>query len=57
MARRGVAQALSELVGEGWLSLQDALELVDPILHGNARRLFDLKTKTRTLSNAPWARG
>ncbi|MCP5524296.1 MAG: amidohydrolase family protein [Verrucomicrobiales bacterium] len=57
MARRGVAQALSELVAEGWLSLSDALELVDPILHGNARRLFDLEAKTRTLAKAPWARG
>jgi len=56
MARHGVAQALSELVEEGWLALQNALELVDPILHGNARRLFDLETKTRALSKAPWNR-
>jgi len=54
MARRGVAQALAELVQEEWLSLQDALELVDPILHGNARRLFDLEGKTRALASAPW---
>lgn len=55
MARRGVAQALSELVAEGWLSLNDAMGLVDPILHGNARRLFDLEAKTRRLAEAPWA--
>lgn len=55
MARRGVAQALSELVAEGWLSLTDALELVDPILHGNARRLFDIEARTRLLAKAPWA--
>ena len=29
MARRGIAQALSELVEEGWLTLNDALDLVD----------------------------
>lgn len=56
MARRGVAQALSELVAEGWLALSDALELVDPILHGNARGLFDLETKTQVLAKAPWGR-
>ena len=54
MARRGVAQALTELVTEGWLSLSDALELVDPVLHGNARQLFDLESKTRVLAKAPW---
>jgi uncharacterized protein len=42
MARRGISQALAELVDEGWLTLSDALDLVDPILHGNARRIFRL---------------
>jgi uncharacterized protein len=56
MARRGIAQALSELVGEGWLKLNDALELVDPITHGNARRIFRLAQKTEALQQAAWAR-
>lgn len=54
IARRGIARALWELVDEGWLSLQDALELVDPILHGNARRLFRLAQKTEALRQADW---
>jgi hypothetical protein len=57
MARRGIAQALAELVEEEWLNLQDASELVDPILHGNARRLFSLDKKTRALASAPWIQG
>jgi predicted TIM-barrel fold metal-dependent hydrolase len=54
MARRGIAQALSELVEEGWLKLADALDLVDPILHQNARRLFRLAQKTEALHQADW---
>lgn len=55
LARHGVALALSELVEENWLSLSDAMELIDPIMHGNARRLFDLEQKTRLLEHAPWS--
>ena len=54
IARRGIAQALAELVEEGWLTLPDALELVDPILRGNARRLFRLDEKTAALERASW---
>ncbi len=54
VARRGIARALSELVEEGWLSLPDALDLVDPIMHGNAREIFDLAAKKRRLERAPW---
>jgi hypothetical protein len=42
------------LVEEGWLALDDALELVDPIMHGNARRIFQLAEKEKTLKAAPW---
>ncbi len=56
IARQGIAIALSELVEEGWLSLDDALALVDPIMHGNARQIFRLEEKGKTLKNAPWAR-
>lgn len=54
MARRGVAQALSELVEEGWLKLADALDLVDPILHQNARQIFRTAEKTEVLRQADW---
>jgi predicted TIM-barrel fold metal-dependent hydrolase len=55
ITRRGIALALSELVEEGWLSMGHALELIDPIMHGNARRIFRLAEKTKVLANAPWA--
>jgi len=51
MARRGIALALSELVEEGWLSLDDALEVTETIMHGNARRIFNLDKKTQLLKN------
>ena len=47
IARRGIALALSELVEEGWLSLSDAMDLIDPIMHDNARQIFNLAEKTR----------
>jgi hypothetical protein len=43
-----------ELVEERWLSLDDALELVNPIMHDNARRIFRLAEKEKALQNAPW---
>ncbi|MEN6429183.1 MAG: amidohydrolase family protein [Phycisphaerales bacterium] len=55
IARQGIALALSELVEEGWLSLSDAMELVDPIMHSNARQIFNLSEKTRVLESASWA--
>ena len=54
IARRGMAQALFELVDEGWLSLTDALDLVDMVLRGNAQRIFKLPEKVEALKNAPW---
>jgi uncharacterized protein len=54
IARRGIAQALSELVDEGWLRESEAIDLVDPIMHGNARRIFNLEEKERLLRTAPW---
>ncbi|MBN2477209.1 MAG: amidohydrolase family protein [Pirellulales bacterium] len=55
LARRGIALALCELVEEGWFSLDAALELVDPIMHGNARRIFRLDEKSKALRDVPWA--
>jgi predicted TIM-barrel fold metal-dependent hydrolase len=54
IARRGIALALSELVEEGWLSLSDAMDLIDPIMHNNARQIFNLAGKTRILENVKW---
>lgn len=54
IARQGIALALSELVEEGWLGLRDAMELIDPIMHGNARRIFNLEEKTRVLADVKW---
>jgi predicted TIM-barrel fold metal-dependent hydrolase len=54
IAREGISLALSELVEEGWLSLDDALSLVEPLLNGNARALFDVDAKARKLASAPW---
>jgi uncharacterized protein len=54
IARRGIALALSELVEEGWLSLSDAMDLIDPIMHGNARQIFNLAEKGRVLQDVPW---
>jgi hypothetical protein len=54
MARHGIASALSELVEEGWLGTADAMDLIDPIMHGNARKLFRLEEKEKVLRAAPW---
>ncbi len=54
IARNGIALALSELVEEGWLSLNNALELIDPIMHANARRIFNLAEKEKVLKNVKW---
>jgi predicted TIM-barrel fold metal-dependent hydrolase len=56
LARRGITTALAQLVDEGWLDRDAALDLVDPIMRGNARALFDLERKTERLKTAPWVR-
>ena len=42
IARQGLGQALSELVSEGWLAERAALDLVEPLMRGNARSLFPI---------------
>ena len=54
IARHGIILALSELVEEGWLELDPALELIEPIMNGNARRIFNLKEKTAVLKEVKW---
>ncbi len=56
IARRGIALALSELVEDGWLSLNNALDLTDPIMHGNARRIFNLVDKEKRLRDVSWGK-
>ena len=55
VARRGIALALSELVEEGWLSLDRAEELADMIMHQNARKIFNLPEKTKKLEAVRWS--
>ena len=54
IARRGITLALAELVEEGWVTLNDAMAMIDPIMHGNARSIFRLTDKAKALENAPW---
>ncbi|MHC4395717.1 MAG: amidohydrolase family protein [Planctomycetota bacterium] len=54
IARNGIALALSELVEEGWFSLNNALEITDTIMHANARRIFNLAEKEKVLKNVKW---
>ncbi len=41
VARRGLAQAVSELEYEGWVRESDVPDLVDRLMRGNAHELFD----------------
>jgi hypothetical protein len=54
IARQGLARALEELVSAGALSTAEALELAEPLMRGNARRIFRLAEKERVLAAAPW---
>jgi uncharacterized protein len=40
IARKGITQALSELVSDDWIVLNDALDLADDLMYKNAERLF-----------------
>jgi predicted TIM-barrel fold metal-dependent hydrolase len=55
ITRHGVALALSELVEEGWLSLDDAMALIEPIMYKNARQIYNLEEKTKILKNVKWS--
>jgi len=50
IARQGIAQALSELVEEQWLSLGEALALAPRLMHANARADFRLAEKSQALA-------
>lgn len=55
IARQGLARVLRGLVADGWMSKTQAIDLIEPLMRGTARRLFRIEEKQRTLSNAPWA--
>ena len=40
VARKGISQALHELVTENWITLSDALDLVDNLMYKNAEAIF-----------------
>jgi len=54
IARNGIYAALSELVEEGYVEQDDALELVESLMRGNGRRIFDLEKKYDATRKAPW---
>lgn len=54
LARRGLTLALVRLVEEGWLAGEEAVELVEPLMWGNARRLFRVDEKLAAMRRAPW---
>ncbi len=41
VARKGISQALSELVNENWITISDALDLVDHLMYKNAETIFE----------------
>lgn len=43
IARRGIAQALSELVSEGWIARGEAPDLIERIMRGNAHSFFPVR--------------
>ena len=40
IARQGITQALTELVEENWFTLNEVLELIEPIMYKNAEKIF-----------------
>ena len=40
VARKGISQALNELVTENWITIGDALDLTDDIMYKNAEKIF-----------------
>ncbi|RPH29890.1 MAG: hypothetical protein EHM93_16565 [Bacteroidales bacterium] len=41
VARKGIAQALTELVTENWITITDALDLVENLMYKNAEKIFE----------------
>ncbi len=47
IARQGIAQAITELVDEGWMDEADVPDIVDRIMRGNAHEVFDQPGKLK----------
>jgi uncharacterized protein len=45
IARYGLSQALSQLVTEGWTTEEEVVELIEPLMWGNAWSLFRMEEK------------
>jgi predicted TIM-barrel fold metal-dependent hydrolase len=54
IARRGIARTLQSLAADGWMSRSEAVDLVEPLMRGTARRLFRIEEKLKNLALAPW---
>ena len=55
LARQGITRALQQSVVEGCCSTTEAVALVEPLMRGNARRIFRIEEKQKILRTAPWA--
>ena len=51
IARRGIAQATSELVDEGWIRSDEVPVIVEKIMRGNQHEVFQIARKTKKLAN------
>ena len=47
IARYGLAQALTQLVAEKWCTEEETLELIEPLMWGNAWSLFEMEAKQK----------
>jgi predicted TIM-barrel fold metal-dependent hydrolase len=50
IARKGLAQALTELVESGWLDAEETPELIERLMRGNAHELFNYEEKLKNWS-------
>lgn len=50
IARRGIAQTVSELIQESWIRSEDAPAIVERIMRGNQHEVFRIAEKSKTLS-------
>ncbi|MDX9974014.1 MAG: amidohydrolase family protein [FCB group bacterium] len=47
IARRGLTQALTELVESGWIEREEVFELIERLMRGNAHELFKYEAKLK----------
>lgn len=56
IARQGITRTLQRLVADDRLSRAEALALVEPLMRGNAHRIFHIEERQQQLREAPWVR-